>query len=70
MEPTERNRRAFDDRHGGRGDTRRGLPSIVRITLGDLTKKRVLHLSCGTGEGAAELAELGAIVTAIDASAD
>jgi SAM-dependent methyltransferase len=70
MEPTDRNRRAFDDRHGGRSTTRLGLPSIVRITLGDLTKKRVLHLACGTGEGAAELAELGAVVTAIDESAD
>jgi predicted TPR repeat methyltransferase len=45
------------------------LPAIVRQTLGDLTKKRVLHLNCGTGEGAAELAELGAVVTAIDESA-
>jgi SAM-dependent methyltransferase len=70
MEPTERNRRAFDDRHGGRAETRLGLPSIVRVTLGDLTKKRVLHLSCGSGEGAAELAELGAVVTAIDESAE
>src|SRR5260221_291056 len=69
MEPTERNRRAFDDRHGGTF-ARPGLPAIVRATLGDLTKKRVLHLSCGTGEGAAELAELGAVVTAIDESAE
>jgi len=43
---------------------------MVRQTLGDLTKKRVLHLSCGTGEGAAELAELGAVVTAIDESVE
>ena len=49
MEPTERNRRAFDDRHVGRTATRLGLPAIVRVTLGDLTKKRVLHLQCGTG---------------------
>lgn len=69
MEPTDRNRRAFDDWHGGRADARLGLPAIVRQTLGDLTKKRVLHLNCGTGEGAAELAELGAVVTAIDESA-
>ena len=68
MEPTDRNRRAFDDRHGGHADARTGLPSIVRITLGDLTKKRVLHLACGSGEGAAGLAELGAVVTAIDDS--
>jgi SAM-dependent methyltransferase len=68
MEPTDRNRRAFDERHLGRSGPRPGLPAIVRQTLGDLTKKRVLHLSCGTGEGAAELAELGAVVTAIDES--
>jgi SAM-dependent methyltransferase len=42
----------------------------VRQTLRDLAKKRVLHLQCGTGEGAAELAELGAVVTAIDESAE
>jgi predicted TPR repeat methyltransferase len=69
MEPTERNRRAFDERHRG-VLPRQGLPGIVRQTLGDLTKKRVLHLQCGTGEGAAELAELGAVVTAIDETAD
>jgi SAM-dependent methyltransferase len=69
MEPTERNRRAFDERHRG-VQPRQGLPAIVRQTLGDLTKKRVLHLQCGTGEGAAGLAELGAVVTAIDAAAD
>ena len=69
MEPTERNRRAFDERHRGL-QPRQGLPGIVRQTLGDLTKKRVLHLQCGTGEGAAELAELGAVVTAIDESAE
>ena len=70
MEPTERNRRAFDERHGRGTHARPGLPSIVRQTLRDLAKKRVLHLQCGTGEGAAELAELGAVVTAIDESAE
>jgi SAM-dependent methyltransferase len=70
VEPTDRNRRAFDEWHGRRGNARLGLPAIVRQTLGDLTKKRVLHLDCGTGEGAAELAELGAVVTAIDESAE
>jgi predicted TPR repeat methyltransferase len=69
VEPKDRNRRAFDKWHGGRADARLGLPAIVRQTLGDLTKKRVLHLNCSTGEGAAELAELGAVVTAIDESA-
>jgi SAM-dependent methyltransferase len=70
VEPTDRNRRAWDDRHLARAAPRLGLPAIVRQTLGDLTKKRVLHLSSGSGEGAAELAELGAVVTAIDESDD
>jgi SAM-dependent methyltransferase len=69
MEPTERNRRAFDDLHRSRRGSRSGLPSIVKATLGDLTSKRVLHLQCGTGEASAELAEQGAVVTAIDPSA-
>ncbi|MDX6486116.1 MAG: hypothetical protein QOF43_1269 [Gaiellaceae bacterium] len=68
MEPTERNRRAFDDVHRGRRSARTGLPAIVKATLGDLTAKRVLHLQCGTGEASAELAEQGAVVTAIDPS--
>jgi ubiquinone/menaquinone biosynthesis C-methylase UbiE len=70
MEPTDNNRRAFDQVHRGRSQGRQGLPSVVRQTLGERLKgKKVLHLQCGTGEGAAELAELGAIVTAIDSSA-
>jgi ubiquinone/menaquinone biosynthesis C-methylase UbiE len=69
MEPTDHNRRAFDQRHR-RAEARPGLPAIVRATLGGRLKgKKVLHLQAGTGESAAELAELGAIVTAIDSSA-
>jgi ubiquinone/menaquinone biosynthesis C-methylase UbiE len=67
MEPTEHNRRAFDDAHRGQR-SRRGLPAIVKATLGDLTSKRVLHLQCGSGEASAELAEHGAVVTAVDDS--
>jgi SAM-dependent methyltransferase len=66
MEPTERNRRAFDEMHRRRRLARPGLPPIVKATLGDLTKKRVLHLQCGSGEASAELAEQGAVVTAVD----
>jgi SAM-dependent methyltransferase len=40
----------------------------VKGTLGDLSEKRVLHLQCGTGEASAELAEQGAVVTAVDPS--
>jgi SAM-dependent methyltransferase len=67
MEPTEHNRRAFDQAHRRRA-RRGGLPPIVKATLGDLAGKRVLHLQCGTGEATAELAELGAVVTAVDQS--
>jgi SAM-dependent methyltransferase len=67
MEPTEHNRRAFDAAYRRRAK-RDGLPAIVKATLGDLSGKRVLHLQCGTGEATAELAELGAVVTAVDES--
>ena len=66
MEPTDVNRRMFDEVHRRRGDARTSLPPIVKQTLGDLTKKSVLHLSCRSGEGSAELAEQGAVVTAVD----
>jgi SAM-dependent methyltransferase len=68
MEPTDANRRAFDDAHRRWARDRLGLPPIVARTLGDLTGKRVLHLHCATGEAAAELAELGAVVTGVDRS--
>src|SRR6266446_10722142 len=68
MEPTEHNLRAFDEVHRRRRAARPALPPIVTATLGDLTSKRVLHLQCGTGEASAELAELGAVVTAVDPS--
>ncbi len=68
MEPTDRNRRAFDDIHRGRRLARPGLPGFVKATLGDLTGKRVLHLACGSGEASAQLAEQGAVVTAVDPS--
>jgi SAM-dependent methyltransferase len=73
MEPTEHNRRAWDEVHRRRAEGRAGrggLPPIVRKTLGDLAKKRVLHLQCATGEASAELAELGAVVTGVDFSAE
>jgi SAM-dependent methyltransferase len=72
MEPTEQNRRVWDQVHRGRGrDTAaRGLPSPVRHALADLHGKRVLHVRCHTGEGTAELAELGATVTGVDPSTE
>ena len=71
MEPTEHNRRAWDEIHRQRAEAlagERGLPGPVRHALGELKDKRVLHLQCGTGEASAELAELGAVVTGVDSS--
>jgi predicted TPR repeat methyltransferase len=71
MEPTDQNRRAWDEIHRQRTEAlsgERGLPKQVRSALADLDKKRVLDLQCGTGESTAELAELGAIVTGVDSS--
>jgi SAM-dependent methyltransferase len=68
MEPTEPNRRAFDRAYTRRRGEHAGLPPIVKATFGDLTGKRVLHLQCGGGHASAELAEQGAVVTAVDPS--
>jgi SAM-dependent methyltransferase len=66
MEPTEENLRAWEDAHRGRAEPVE-LPPTVQRTLGDLKGKRVLHLHCATGEATAALAELGAVVTGVDA---
>jgi SAM-dependent methyltransferase len=71
MEPTEHNRRAWDEIHRQRAEAlagELGLPGPVRHALADLSDKRVLHLRCGTGEATAELAQLGAVVTGVDSS--
>ena len=71
MEPTEHNRRAWDEIHRQRAEAlagERGLPLPVRHALADLADKRVLHLQCGTGDATAELAELGAVVTGVESS--
>ncbi len=71
MEPTEHNRRAWDEIHRQRAEVlagERGLPAQVRHALADLTEKRVLHLQCGLGDATAELAALGGVVTGVDAS--
>lgn len=73
MEPTEHNRRAWDEIHRQRAEAlagERGLPAQVRRALADLKTKRVLHLQCGTGEATAELAELGGVVTGVDVSGE
>jgi 2-polyprenyl-3-methyl-5-hydroxy-6-metoxy-1,4-benzoquinol methylase len=71
MEPTEENRRAWDKLQRARveGATEQpGIPGPIRALLPDLAGKHVLHELCGTGETSAELASLGALVTAIDVS--
>jgi 2-polyprenyl-3-methyl-5-hydroxy-6-metoxy-1,4-benzoquinol methylase len=69
MEPTEENRQAWDKLQRARVDgatEQPGIPGPIRALLPDLAGKHVLHELCGTGETSAELASLGALVTAID----
>ena len=73
MEPTEHNRRAWDEIHRRRAEELAevlGIPPAIRERLPDLKGKHVLHLMCATGESTAELAELGALVTGVDISAE
>jgi SAM-dependent methyltransferase len=71
MEPTEENRRAWDRLQRARVDQSTeapGIPGPIHELLPDLAGKHVLHEQCGTGETSAELAAMGAMVTAIDVS--
>ena len=68
MWPTEQNLQAWEQRYGARDEVVRGLPEAVRERLPKLEGKHVMHLPCGTGEVAAQLMELGALVTGIDPS--
>ena len=73
MEPTEYNRRAWDEIHRRRADAmagQLGIPPAVRERLPDVKGKHVLHLQCATGESTAELADLGALVTGVDISVE
>jgi SAM-dependent methyltransferase len=73
MEPTERNRRAWDEVHKRRTQAmagQLGIPKQIRELLTDIEGKHVLHLQCATGESTAELVELGALVSAVDISAE
>ena len=73
MEPTEHNRRAWDEVHRRRAQVmagQLGIPTLVRERLPQLAGKHVLHLQCATGESTAELAELGALVTGVDISSE
>jgi SAM-dependent methyltransferase len=73
MQPTDRNRRAWDEIHRRRAEAladQLGIPSAIRERLPDAKGKHVLHLQCATGESTAELVELGALVTGVDISAE
>jgi SAM-dependent methyltransferase len=73
MEPTEHNRRAWDEVHRRRAEAmaeRLRMPDPVRERLPALGGKHVLHLQCATGDETAELADLGALVTGVDVSSE
>ena len=73
MEPTERNRRAWDEVHRRRSEVLAGvlgIPEYVRERLPAVEGRHVLHLQCATGEATAALADLDALVTAVDVSAE
>lgn len=68
MEPTEHNRRAFDEAHRTSENVLAtpGLPPRIRERLAGIGGSRVLHQLCGSGRETLELAELGALVTGVD----
>jgi SAM-dependent methyltransferase len=73
VEPTEYNRRAWDEIHRRRAEAmagQLGIPPAIRERLPEIKGKHVLHLQCATGESTAQLAELGALVTGVDISAE
>jgi len=73
MEPTDQNRKAWDEIHRRRTEAmagQLGIPEGIRELLPDIEGKHVLHLQCGTGESTAELVELGALVSAVDISTE
>jgi SAM-dependent methyltransferase len=73
VEPTEHNRRAWDEIHRSRVEAvseGQLIPNQIFELLPDVEGKHVLHLQCATGEATAQLVELGALVTAIDLSAE
>ena len=73
MEPTDQNRRAWDEIHRSR--TRAAseqllIPEQIFDLLPEIEGKHVLHLQCATGEATAQLVERSALVTAVDVSAE
>jgi SAM-dependent methyltransferase len=73
VEPTEQNRRAWDEIHRRRTEAASQelrIPEAILELLPEVEGRHVLHLQCATGESTAQLVELGALVTAVDISAD
>jgi len=73
VEPTEQNRKAWNEIHRRRTEAmagQLGIPAGIRELLPDVEGKHVLHLQCATGESTLELVELGALVTAVDISTE
>jgi SAM-dependent methyltransferase len=71
VEPTEHNRRAFDEAHRTSENVLAtpGLPPRVAERLAGIGGSRVLHLLCGSGRETVDLAGLGALVTGVDEDA-
>ena len=73
MEPTDQNRRAWDEIHRSRTQAASEqllIPTQIFDLMPDVEGKHVLHLQCATGEATAQLVALGALVTAVDVSAE
>ena len=73
MEPTDQNRRAWDEIHRTRSRVAAEqllIPKQIFDLIPDVEGKHVLHLQCATGEATAQLVERGALVTAVDLSAE
>jgi predicted TPR repeat methyltransferase len=73
VEPTDQNRRAWDEIHRSR--TRAAseqllIPEQIFDLLPEIEGKHVLHLQCATGEATAQLVARSALVTAVDVSAE
>ena len=68
VEPTDHNRRAFDDAHRTSENVLQvpGMPDRIRERLQGASGHRVLHLLSGTGRESVDLADLGALVTGVD----
>jgi len=73
VQPSDQNRRAWDEIHRRRTEAtagQLGIPPLIKELMPDVEGKHVLHLQCATGESTAGLVELGALVTAVDISAE